>query len=59
MELFECWHGWIDHELVDEWRFVYKNTFSNSVILLAPKTLWTLANLWGLVGGKYGAKTQS
>jgi hypothetical protein len=38
---------------------LYINTFSNSVILLAPKTLWTLANLWGLVGGKYGAKTQS
>lgn len=27
--------------------------------LLAPKTLWTLPNLWGSSAGKYGAKTQS
>jgi hypothetical protein len=27
--------------------------------LLAPKTLWTMANLWGSSAGKKGAKMQS
>lgn len=27
------------------------------MMLLAPKTLWAMVNLYGSVGGKYGAKT--
>ena len=38
---------------------IYGHTSSILVVLLAPKILWTQANLCGLVGGKYGARTQS
>ena len=38
---------------------IFGLTSSILVMLLAPKILWTQANLCGLVGGKYGASTQS
>ena len=34
-------------------------TSSILLTLLAPKTLWTMANLWGSSAGKKGAKMQS
>jgi hypothetical protein len=34
-------------------------TWSILETLLAPKTLWTMANLWGSSAGKKGAKMQS
>lgn len=36
-----------------------KETWSILLTLLAPNTLWTLANFWGSSAGKYGEKTQS
>jgi len=40
----------------EEWE---RNTCNILLTLLAPKTLWTMANFWGSSEGKYGAKMQS
>ena len=41
------------------YKYIFGHTSSILVMLLAPKILWTQANLCGLVGGKYGERTQS
>jgi len=40
-------------------RWCWGSSLSSLVMLLAPKILCTLANLWGWSGGKYGANTHS